>query len=135
MPMTEEEMLALAKSLSQRPRYAEQYDAYNPTEPGNLNLQERPHVKNPDGSTSTVRSMSVNLDGKEYLLPTVSKDGRVMGDEEAIDEFRRTQEHLGVYPSVEDAERASVAIHEDQVKRPPLNVTIPRWIDWAPGNR
>lgn len=90
-------------------------------EPGNLDLTARPYVKNPDGSTSTVRSMGVNMDGKEYLIPTVSDDGRVMGDQEAIDYFRRTGKHMGVYSSPETSTQSAETIHLDQMAHPPRN--------------
>lgn len=38
-------------------------------EAGNLDLSRRPEVKNKDGSISTVRSMSVGIDGKNILFP------------------------------------------------------------------
>src|ERR1035437_8241999 len=43
--------------------------------PGNIDLAAQPRVKNADGPTSTVRSMSFNEDGKEILIPTVAHDG------------------------------------------------------------
>ena len=81
---------------------------------GNINLNRRPTVNNPDGSISTVRSMSVNFDGREYLIPTVSDDGRVLGDDEAIQEFQRTGRHLGVFDTPEAATSWAERLHQEQ---------------------
>ena len=81
---------------------------------GTLDLMNRPSVANPDGGESSVFSMSVGFDDGEYLIPRVSEDGRLMGEEEAIAEFRRTGNHLGVFDSPEAATRYAEALHQQQ---------------------
>ncbi|MDO9381830.1 MAG: hypothetical protein Q7T86_03110 [Hyphomicrobiaceae bacterium] len=83
-------------------------------QPGNINLHNRPKVKNADGSISTVRSMSANIDGREVLLPTVSDDGRVMSDDEAIRQYERTGRHLGMFDSPAAATAYAQRLHGDQ---------------------
>lgn len=84
-------------------------------EAGNIDLLNRPVVKNADGTISTVRSMSFSPDGRvEILIPTVSDDGRVMADDEAIDAFYRSGKHLGVFRSPEAATAYAERLHQDQ---------------------
>lgn len=85
-------------------------------EMGNIDLTNRPHVKNADGSTSTIRSLGVNIDGKEVLIPTVSDDGRIMTDDEAVEQYKRTGRHLGKFKSVEASNAAARALHEEQAQ-------------------
>lgn len=83
-------------------------------EPGNIDIHNRPIVKNPDGSISTVRSMSTNIDGREVLIPTVSDDGRIMSDDEAVDNFMQTGKHLGMFSSPEAATAYAENLHKQQ---------------------
>lgn len=86
-------------------------------EPGNIDLLNRPVVKNADGSISTVRSMSVNFDGKEVLIPTVSPDGKILSDQQAIDLYRRTGQHLGKFSDPNAATAYAQQLHNDQERQ------------------
>jgi len=83
-------------------------------EQGNIDLTNRPVVRNADGTVSTVRSISVEIDGQEVLIPTVSDEGRILSDEEAVQQYRRTGKHLGKFSSVKAANRHARRIHQEQ---------------------
>lgn len=85
-------------------------------EKGNIDLMNRPNVRNADGSVSTVRSMGINVDGLEVLIPTVSEDGRIMSDEEAINEFYKTGRHLGKFKNAEASTKYAERLHDDQAR-------------------
>jgi len=85
---------------------------------GNIDLKDRPILKNADGSVSTEKSFSVDVEGKEVLIPQIV-NGKELSQEAAIEHFRDTGEHLGVFDSIENANAAAEQIHNrPQAKEP-----------------
>lgn len=87
-----------------------------PVEQGNINTSQLPATNNPDGSHSTVRTIGVEQNGREYNIPTVI-DGKVVSNEEAIAAFQKTGRHLGAFRNAQDAERAAVGLHDAEADR------------------
>jgi tape measure domain-containing protein len=82
---------------------------------GNLDLLNRPVIKNADKTISTVRSMTVAFNDFAVLLPTVREGlDRIMTDQEAIDWFMKTGEHLGKFSSEVAANKYAEALHKQQ---------------------
>ena len=80
---------------------------------GNIDLYSRPNVVNPDGSVSTVRSLSFGTRLGEVLVPTVV-NGKVVSDREAMDHYGKTGEHLGIFRNPDAATAYAKMLHRQQ---------------------
>ena len=83
-------------------------------QPGNIDIHHRPIVHNPDGSISTVRTITVGIGpGRFVNIPTVV-NGQVVSNDQAIVHYRKTGQHLGVFASEPAALTAAQQLHEQQ---------------------
>lgn len=99
--------------------------------PGNLPTGVTQQVQNPDGSISTVRSMSFGTDQGEVLVPTVI-DGRVVSDEEAMKHYYDTGQHLGIFASPEAATAYAQNLHNSHAEQLGLPTDGPPPVSEAP---
>lgn len=118
-------------------RYAAVPNATGLVERGNIDLYSRPRAQNADGSISTVRSISVEEDGKEILIPTVSPDGRILTDDQAVQQYHQTGQNLGKFATAKDADTYAEALHKQQeaiYRGPPHGRAMQAFIEkgWSP---
>lgn len=85
-------------------------------EQGNINLDNRPVLHNPDGTVSTEKSITIEEDGKFINIPTII-NGKEVSPQTAIAFYHDTGEHLGKFASEQEAEQAAQDTHQYQEKR------------------
>jgi hypothetical protein len=66
----------------------------------------RPSYTNAEGKQVSENKIGVGMKGKEYVLPTVV-DGKQLTEDEAIERYKNTGEHMGVFDTIEEANRAA----------------------------
>lgn len=88
---------------------------------GNIDLYNRPIYIGNDGSISTVRSMSFNDGQREVLIPTISDDGRLLNDNEAIQHYYQTGKYLGYFNTPQEANYYAQMLHLQQERLYPAN--------------
>jgi hypothetical protein len=81
--------------------------------PGNIDINNRQVLRNPDGSISTERSFSIGTDQGEVLIPQVV-NGRLLSEDQAITHYERTGQHLGIFRTARDADRYAESLHNRQ---------------------
>jgi len=81
--------------------------------PGNIDLNNRPEIQNPDGSVSTVKTITIEEDGRTILLPTIV-NGKELSKEEAVNHYHETGEHMGKFKTQKDADRYDKNLHKEK---------------------
>lgn len=84
--------------------------------PGNIDLGNRPIIKNQDGTISSERSFSIGTDEGEVLIPRIF-DGKDHTEVEAVEHYRKTGEHMGIFKTPEDADAYATAVHNRPIPR------------------
>lgn len=84
-------------------------------EPGNIDLDARKVLQ--DGPNyKTEESISIGTDKGETIIPTVV-DGKKLTEKEAIEHFRQTGEHLGIFRTPQEAEGYAQRLHLRQEQK------------------
>ena len=90
---------------------------------GNIDLNNRPVVKNRDGSISTVRSITITEGNTAVVIPTVIKkpngSGVIVSNQEAIKYYQRSGQHLGKFSNIRDADTYAQNLHNQQAAQYP----------------
>lgn len=114
----------LAKLLLQQMEVGQALGVPYVLEPRNIDVNNLPQVQNRipgEGGISTVRSMGVNVDGAETLIPTVVEGQLPATAEEAerraMDYYLRKRRHLGKFASPAASDAAATLLHEREALR------------------
>ena len=82
---------------------------------GNIDLNTRKvFTKDIKKGYSSLESISVNFGRNEILIPTVSADGKLMSEDEAITEYKKTGKHLGEFSTPEEASKYAIDLERRQ---------------------
>jgi hypothetical protein len=64
----------------------------------------RPQIDNPDGSYSTERTITIEVDGRHYVIPTIV-GGKQLEEEQAVQLFKQgVNKPVGVFDNADEAE-------------------------------
>jgi len=83
---------------------------------GNIDISNRPKHVNTDGSISTVKTISFETDQGQVLVPSVTKDGKMLTPREAWNYYKETGEHFGVFKDVASANKYADLLHRQQAR-------------------
>ena len=73
---------------------------------GRRNVASGQVVRNPDGTVSTIRSITVTFDGVPTLIPTVW-DGKIVSGDEAVRRARMAKVRWPTFKTIEEANAAA----------------------------
>ena len=86
-------------------------------QPATIDTSRLPAVRNPDGSDSTVRSITIESDGKFFNIPTVI-GGKVVDNASAIADWKKhPDKHLGIFTNQGSALADAEVLHQREARR------------------
>lgn len=72
-------------------------------QPGNLNLNSLPAIKNPDGSMAPRTMIVPDGKGNSVIIPMVGPQGQLLSQQDAMRFYMGSGKHLGVFKTPEAA--------------------------------
>ena len=90
-----------------------------------IDLSKRKAFNNSDGTIYSIMTTSFNVDGKEYVVPTVLPDGTKMDAKQAFEHFMLSGEHLGSFKTVDEATSYAKKLSNAQGQRYNANSGAP----------
>lgn len=72
-------------------------------QPGNLDLNSLPAIKNPDGSMAPRTTIVPDGKGHSVIIPLVGPQGQVLSQQDATKYYMGSGKHLGVFKTPESA--------------------------------
>lgn len=84
--------------------------------PGTIDIGARPEIYSDDGTVSTYKSISITENGREVLIPMIAPDGTDLNKKQAIERYRETGEHLGIFENREQANLYAKRVSEQPRK-------------------
>lgn len=93
---------------------------------GNIALDNRPVVKNQDGTSSTVSTITIEEDGHAVLLPTIV-NGKRVSEDEAVKHYHDTGEHMGIFKTEKDADEYDRNLHNQMGWNGPEGSSQDKW--------
>ena len=112
------------KHADKRAQFGVEHDG--PITPGNIDLKNRPVVKNEDGTSSTVLTTTIGENGKTILLPLIV-NGKKVDVKTATDHYHKTGEHMGIFKTEEDAEAYDQGLHNEMGWNGPKGGSQDKW--------
>lgn len=96
--------------------------------PGTIDLASRPIKRNPDGTISTVLSMSIGTPQGEVLIPQIGQKGELYTPQQAIEAYNKTGYHLGIFNTPGAANLYANDLHASQANEY-VEHDSPSWMD------
>ena len=78
---------------------------------GNIQLEHLPKVWKDNGEYEILKTITSEIDGKTVLLPTII-NGKEVTNKKAIEHYKKTGEHLGVFKTREEADTYDEQMHQ-----------------------
>jgi hypothetical protein len=88
-----------------------------PVVKGNIDLSKRKAVRLPSGEIATIRSLGFEDDGLEVVIPTIGPRGEDWTDDQALNHYYRTGQHLGKLQTSQEATIYSIWLSESEARR------------------